>query len=71
MLKKDSKLQNSDEDALEDGLDEPEDYTGSSSNEPKRSPMRRKEKFRDKDFQMEKKHKNRKRNLPDRYDFKY
>jgi hypothetical protein len=71
MLKKETNLRNSGADALEDALDESEDYSGSVSNEPKRSPMRRKEKFRNKDFKTEKKHKNRKRNLQDRFDFKF
>ena len=38
-----------------DSFDESEDYSGPDSNAPKRSPMRRKEKFRTKHFQAEKK----------------
>jgi hypothetical protein len=56
---------------LEDSYDESDDYSSSGLNEPKRSPMRRKEKFRSKDFQAEKKHKERKRGYRNKiqYDF--
>ena len=55
----------------EDANDESEDYSGLGLSEPKRSPMRRKEKFRAKDFQAEKKHKERKRGYRNKiqYDF--
>jgi hypothetical protein len=55
----------------EDSYDESEDYSGLGLSEPKRSPMRRKEKFRTKDFQAEKKHKERKRGYRNKiqYDF--
>ena len=41
--------------------------------EPKHSPMRRKEKFRTKDFKEEKKHKDRKRNISNKtkHDFEF
>ena len=56
---------------LEDSHDESDDYSGLGLSEPKRSPMRRKEKFRTKDFQAEKKHKERKRGYRNKiqYDF--
>ena len=40
---------------LEDSQDESDDYSGLGLSEPKRSPMRRREKFKTKDFQAEKK----------------
>ena len=60
-------------DELQDSFDESEDYSSPGLNEPKRSPMRRKEKFRTKDFEMEKKHKDHKRNLRNKikYDFEF
>ena len=51
-----------DRDLFDDLSDESDNYSGPGLNEPKRSPMRRKEKFRTKGFQTEKKHKDRKRN---------
>ena len=56
---------------LEDSYDESGEYSASDLSEPKRSPMRRKEKFRSKDFQAEKKHKERKRGYRNKiqYDF--
>jgi hypothetical protein len=56
---------------LEDSFDESGYYSGINLNEPKRSPMRHKEKFRTNDFKTEKKHKDRKRNLRNKikYDF--
>jgi hypothetical protein len=56
---------------LEDSYDESDDYNGPDLSEPKRSPMRRKEKFKTKDFQTEKKHKERKRGSRNKiqYDF--
>jgi hypothetical protein len=56
---------------LEDSFDESGDYSGLGLNAPKYSPMRRKEKFRTKDFITGKKHKDRKRNLRNKikYDF--
>ena len=56
---------------LEDLFDESGDYGGLGLNAPKYSPMRRKEKFRTKDFKTEKKNKARKRNLRTKikYDF--
>jgi hypothetical protein len=58
-------------DKLADSYDESDDYSGLGLSEPKRSPMRRKEKFRTKDFQAEKKHKERKRGYRNKiqYDF--
>ena len=60
-----------DKDEIDDSYDESDDYSGPGISEPKRSPMRRKEKFRTKDFQAEKKHKDRKRGFRDKlqYDF--
>ena len=56
---------------LEDSSDESDDYSSPGLTAPKYSPMRRKEKFRTKDFKAEKKHKGRKRNLRNKikYDF--
>ncbi|MGD9078258.1 MAG: hypothetical protein PVG96_02915 [Desulfobacterales bacterium] len=56
---------------LEDSYDESGDYSGPDLSEPKRSPMRRKEKFKTKDFQAEKKHKDRRRGYRNKiqYDF--
>ena len=68
-MKKEMYSRNSDE--LDDSYDESDDYSGSGLNEPKRSPMHRKEKFKTKDFQAEKKHKDRKRNYPNKYDFEF
>ncbi|MGD8740668.1 MAG: hypothetical protein PVG34_10180 [Desulfobacterales bacterium] len=70
-MKKEMYSHNKDE--LEDSYDESDEYSGSGLNEPKRSPMRRKEKFRAKDFQAEKKHKDRKRNQHNKlkYDFEF
>jgi hypothetical protein len=58
-------------DVPEDSFDKSGDYSGLGLNAPKYSPMRRKEKFRTKDFKTEKKHKDRKRNLRNKikYDF--
>ena len=55
----------------EESYDESEEYSGPGLSEPKRSPMRRKEKFRTKEFQAEKKHKERKRGYRNKiqYDF--
>ena len=58
-MKKETYLRDRDE--IDDSYDESDDYSGPGISEPKRSPMRRKEKFRTKDFQAEKKHKDRKR----------
>ena len=68
-MKKEMYSRNRDE--LEDSDDESDDYSGSGLNEPKRSPMRRKEKFKTKDFQAEKKQKDRKRNYHNKYDFEF
>lgn len=56
---------------LEDLSDESDGYTGPDLNAPKQSPMRRKEKFRTKDFQAKKKYKERKRGYRNKiqYDF--
>jgi hypothetical protein len=56
---------------LEDVFDESEDYNNAGLNAPKYSPMRRKAKFRTRDFRVEKKNKDRKRNLRNKikYDF--
>ena len=55
----------------EDSFDEADDYNNPGLNAPKHSPMRRKEKFREKEFRAEKKHKERKRNSRNKikYDF--
>lgn len=56
---------------LEDLTDESDDYSGHSGDEPKRSPMRRKEKFRSADFRTKKKPKDQKRSHRNnmKYDF--
>lgn len=56
---------------LDDSPDEPDDYADPGLNEPKRSPIRRKERFRTNDYKTQEKHKNRKRNDRSsiRYDF--
>lgn len=56
---------------LEDSYDESDGYSGHGLSEPKRSPIRRKEKFRTKDFQAERKRKDRKRGYRNKiqYDF--
>ena len=56
---------------LEDLSDESAGYFDPCLNAPKQSPMRRKEKFRNKDKKTEGKHKDRKRNDRSsiRYDF--
>ena len=68
-MKKEKYFRNRDE--FDDSYDESDDFSGSGLSEPKRSPMRRKEKFRTKDFQAEKKHKERKRGYRNKiqYDF--
>jgi hypothetical protein len=70
-VKKETYLRDRDE--IDDSYDESDDYSGPGISEPKRSPMRRKEKFRTKDFQAEKKHKDRKRNYRSKikYDFEF
>ena len=62
-----------DRNELDDSYDESDDYSGLGLSEPKRSPMRRKERFRTKDFQMEKEQKDRKRNYHNKlkYDFEF
>jgi len=56
---------------LNDSLDESDDYSALDSDTPIHSPIRRKEKFRPKDYKMKKKHKDHKRNLRNiRDDFK-
>ena len=54
---------------LEDSYNESDDYSGLGFSEPKQSPMRRKEKFRAKGFQAEKKHKDRKRNYRNKMNY--
>ena len=70
-MKKETNSRNRDE--FDDSYDESDDFSGPGLSEPKRSPMRRKEKFREKDFQAEKKHKDRKRNHRNKmnYDFEF
>ena len=58
-----------DRDPFDDSYDESDDYRRPGLSEPKRSPMRRKEKFRTKGFQAHKKHKSRKRNNPDKMNY--
>ena len=57
----------------EDSKDESDDESDPGLYEPKHSPMRRKEKFRTKDFKEEKKHKERKRNFHNKmkHDFEF
>ncbi len=68
-MKKETYFRNKDK--FDDSYDESDDFSGPGLSEPKRSPMRRKEKFRTKDFQAEKKHKDRKRGYRNKiqYDF--
>jgi hypothetical protein len=68
-MRKETLSRNRDE--LDDSYDESGDYSGPGLSEPKQSPMRRKEKFRTKDFQAKKKHKDRKRSYRNKiqYDF--
>ena len=54
---------------LEDSYDESDGYGSLGLSEPKRSPMRRKEKFRTKDFQAGKKHKERKRGSRNKFQY--
>ena len=56
---------------LEDSIDESDDYTDSDLNAPKQSPMRRKEKFRIRTFQAERKHKERKRGYRNKIQYDY
>jgi len=63
-MKTKSNIQETEE--LDDLSDESDDYTGLSLNAPKRSPIRRKEKFRAMEFKTEKKHKDRKRSYRNR-----
>jgi hypothetical protein len=71
LLKKETYLPNTDE--MQDSVNDADDYSDPDLYEPKQSPMRRKEKFRTKDFKSEKKHKNRKRNYRSKikYDFEF
>ena len=68
-MKKENYFRNSDE--LDDSPDEPDDYFGPVLNAPKHSPMRRKERFRTKDFKTEIKLKGCKQNWRShlKYDF--
>ncbi len=68
-MKKETYSRNRNE--LDDSYDDSDDYSGLGLSEPKQSPMRRKEKFKTKDFQAEKKHKDRKRNYHHKYDFEF
>jgi hypothetical protein len=70
-VKKETHPPNTDE--LQDSADDSDDDSDPALYEPKQSPMRRKEKFRTKDFKSEKKHKNRKRNHRSKikYDFEF
>jgi hypothetical protein len=63
----------SDRNELDDSYDESDDYSNLGLSEPKQSPMRHKEKFRTKEFQAEKKHKDNKRNCRNKikYDFEF
>lgn len=56
---------------LKDSSDESDGYADRDLNAPKQSPMRRREKFRTKDFQAKRKHKERKRGYRNKiqYDF--
>ena len=60
-----------DSDLPEDSPDEFDDYADPGLNAPKRGPIRRKERFRTRDYDPEGKHKGRKRNDRSsiRYDF--
>jgi hypothetical protein len=62
-----------DTDELQDSANDADDGSDPALYEPKQSPMRRKEKFRQKDFKSEKKHKNHRRNHrgKTKYDFEF
>jgi len=66
-MKTDTYFRNTDE--LDDSFDEPDVSAGPGLNAPKRSPMRRKFKFRTKELKTGKKHQDRKRNYRNKYDF--
>ena len=68
-MKKKTYSRNRDE--FDDSYDESDDYRDLGLSEPKQIPMRRKEKFRTKNFPAEKKHKERKRGYRNKmqYDF--
>jgi hypothetical protein len=70
-VKKEKYFRNRNE--FDDSYDESDDYSSLGLSEPRQSPMRRKEKFKTKDFQAEKKHKGRKRNYRNaiKYDFEF
>ena len=69
-MKKETHYQNKVE--LEDLPDESDDDGDPGLYEPKHSPMRRKEKFRSKDFEEIKKNKDRRRHLRSgKHDFEY
>ena len=68
-MKKEMYFRNRNE--FDDSYDESDDYSSLGLSEPRQSPMRRKEKFKTKDFQAEKKHKGRKRNYHHKYDFEF
>ena len=59
-MKKEGQGRNTDE--FDDAFEEIDAFSGQVLNAPKRSPMRRKEKFRNKDFRTEKERKDRKKN---------
>ena len=56
---------------LEDLYDESDGYDSLGLSQPKRSPMRRKETFRTKDFQAERKHKERKRGYRNKIQYEF
>ena len=62
-----------DTNALDDPSDESDDGSDPGLNAPKRSPMRRKEKFRVKDFKVDNdlKDRKRKKRQKHKYDFKF
>lgn len=71
MVKKGNDARNTD--MLDDSFDAYGDYNDSGLNAPKRSPMRRKEKFRAKDSETDTDHKDRKRKNRHKlkYDFEF
>ena len=70
-MKKETHPPNTDE--LQNSADDSDDDSDPTLYEPKQSPIRRKEKFRTKDFEPEKKHKNHRRNQrgKTKYDFEF
>ena len=71
LVKKEAYPQNTDE--LQDSTDDSDDRSDPGLYAPKQSPIRRKEKFRTKDFKTDKKQKDHRRNSRSKikYDFEF